>query len=62
MKDNNGTLIYIVDDDSEDQQIILDAFLENKYQGGYEFIESGKQLLDNLESLSSTDFPSLNRT
>ncbi|MEP6749821.1 MAG: response regulator [Bacteroidota bacterium] len=58
MKDKNRKLVYIVDDDPDDRQIILDAFLENKYQGDYEFIESGNQLLDNLES-KDNDFPSL---
>lgn len=58
MKDNNRKLVYIVDDDPDDRQIILDAFLENKYQGDYEFIESGNQLLDNLEA-TGNELPSL---
>jgi len=58
MKNNNDKLVYIVDDDPDDRQIILDAFLENKYQGDYEFIETGNQLLDNLDA-ASTEYPSL---
>jgi CheY-like chemotaxis protein len=58
MKRSNNKLVYIVDDDPDDRQIILDAFLENKYQGDYTFIESGDQLLENLRD-PDTQFPSL---
>ena len=58
MKKSNDKLVYIVDDDPDDRQIILDAFLENKYLGDYAFIESGEQLLENLED-STALFPSL---
>ncbi|MEO5684709.1 MAG: response regulator [Chitinophagaceae bacterium] len=58
MKNSNHKLVYIVDDDPDDRQIILDAFMQNKYQGDYEFIESGNQLLDKLET-NATDYPSL---
>ena len=58
MKRSNDKLVYIVDDDPDDRQIILDAFLENKYQGDYAFLESGDQLLENLQD-SNTLFPSL---
>jgi len=58
MKNNNDKLVYIVDDDPDDRQIILDAFLENKYLGDYEFIETGNQLLDDLDA-ASTEYPSL---
>jgi CheY-like chemotaxis protein len=58
MKKSNDKLVYIVDDDPDDRQIILDAFLENKYLGDYTFIESGAQLLENLPN-SDVLFPSL---
>lgn len=50
MKKINDKLVYIVDDNPDDRQIILDAFLENKYLGDYAFIESGTQLLENLQN------------
>jgi CheY-like chemotaxis protein len=58
MKKSDDKLVYIVDDDPDDRQIILDAFLENKYLGDYAFIESGDQLLENLQD-SAALFPSL---
>ena len=58
MKRSNDKLVYIVDDDSDDRQIILDAFLENKYLGDYAFIESGDKLLENLQDPTAL-FPSL---
>lgn len=58
MKKSDDKLVYIVDDDPDDRQIILDAFLENKYLGDYAFIESGDQLLENLQD-ANTLFPSL---
>jgi CheY-like chemotaxis protein len=58
MKRTNDKLVYIVDDDPDDRQIILDAFLENKYLGDYAFIESGDQLLENLQD-ATVLFPSL---
>jgi len=58
MKRSNNKLVYIVDDDPDDRQIILDAFLENKYQGDYAFIETGDQLTENLRDPNSM-FPSL---
>ena len=58
MKRSNNKLVYIVDDDPDDRQIILDAFLENKYLGDYTFIESGDQLIKNLRD-PDTLFPSL---
>jgi DNA-binding response OmpR family regulator len=58
MKRIDNKLVYIVDDDPDDRQIILDAFLENKYQGDYAFIESGDQLLEDLMD-PNTLFPSL---
>ena len=58
MKRSDNKLVYIVDDDPDDRQIILDAFLENKYQGDYAFIETGDQLLEDLRDPDKL-FPSL---
>jgi CheY-like chemotaxis protein len=48
MRNNSRKLVFIVDDDPDDRQIILDAFLENNSEIDYAFIESAEQLLDNL--------------
>ena len=52
-------LIYIVDDDPDDRQIILDAFLEHTNLLDYVFLEDGKELLDTLKASETTDYPSL---
>ena len=51
--------MFIVDDDPDDRQIILDAFLENNAQMDYVFIENGDELMKILASCSDTDYPSL---
>ena len=48
MKINSDNLIYIVDDDPDDRQIILDAFLQNNPKIDYVFMESASELLENL--------------
>ncbi|MDP4151737.1 MAG: response regulator [Bacteroidota bacterium] len=58
MKNNLQNLIYIVDDDPDDRQIILDAFLENSPEIDYVFIENAETLLENLHS-DSSDYPAL---
>jgi CheY-like chemotaxis protein len=58
MKSNSSHLIFIVDDDPDDRQIILDAFLENSPQIDYVFIENAETLLENLYS-DESDFPAL---
>lgn len=58
MKDNLQNLIFIVDDDPDDRQIILDAFLENSPQIDYVFIENAETLLENLYS-NDSDHPAL---
>src|SRR5579872_4027997 len=45
---SNSRLIYIVDDDPDDRQIILDAFLERNPQVDYDFIENAESLLESL--------------
>lgn len=41
--------IFIVDDDPDDRQIILDAFIENNAALDYVFVENGNELLEILE-------------
>ncbi len=48
MRPNPKNLVYIVDDDPDDRQIILDAFLENNTQMDYVFIENGDELMKTL--------------
>jgi CheY-like chemotaxis protein len=52
-------LIFIVDDDPDDRQIILDAFLEHTNMLDYVFLEDGKELLETLASSEVNDYPSL---
>ncbi|HEY4064586.1 MAG TPA: response regulator [Puia sp.] len=58
MKSSAAHLIFIVDDDPDDRQIILDAFLENSPQIDYVFIENAETLLENLYS-DASDYPAL---
>lgn len=51
--------IFIVDDDPDDRQIILDSFLENSALIDYIFIENGEQLMDTLHNASSEELPAL---
>jgi CheY-like chemotaxis protein len=59
MKPNPKNLVYIVDDDPDDRQIILDAFLENNTQMDYVFIENGDELMRTLSACPETEYPSL---
>jgi len=58
MKTNTPNLIFIVDDDPDDRQIILDAFLENNPQVDYVFIENAEMLMEHLHS-DESDYPAL---
>lgn len=55
---SNSRLIYIVDDDPDDRQIILDAFLEKSPQIDYVFIENAENLLESLYS-GEAEMPAL---
>jgi CheY-like chemotaxis protein len=55
---SNSRLIFIVDDDPDDRQIILDAFLEKNPQIDYVFIENAENLLQTLYS-DDAEFPAL---
>jgi CheY-like chemotaxis protein len=52
-------LVYIVDDDPDDRQVILDAFLENNAEMDYIFAEDGSQLMENLQNAENGDLPTL---
>lgn len=53
-------LVYIVDDDPDDRQIILDAFLENNAEMDYIFVEDGSQLMETLADTGNvTELPTL---
>lgn len=52
-------LVYIVDDDPDDRQVILDAFLENDSLMDYVFVEDGSQLIQNLHEAENGDLPTL---
>lgn len=52
-------LVYIVDDDPDDRQVILDAFLENNAEFDYVFIESANELLQILQETNASEYPSL---
>ena len=54
-------LVFIVDDDPDDRQIILDAFLENDTDMDYVFCENGDELMDALKECKDpfTDYPAL---
>jgi CheY-like chemotaxis protein len=55
---SNSRLIFIVDDDPDDRQIILDAFLEKNPQIDCVFIENAENLLQTLYS-DDAEFPAL---
>jgi CheY-like chemotaxis protein len=52
-------LVYIVDDDPDDRQVILDAFLENNADMDYVFAEDGSQLFENLKNAENGNLPTL---
>ncbi len=56
---NQKNIIFIVDDDPDDRQIILDAFLENNFNIDYIFIENGDQLIETLKNSTPDQYPSL---
>jgi CheY-like chemotaxis protein len=58
MKENQKPLIFIVDDDPDDRQIILDAFLENYSAIDYVFMADATELLTNLYA-TETELPDL---
>jgi CheY-like chemotaxis protein len=58
MKPQTGKLIFIVDDDPDDRQVILDAFLKNNAQFDFVFINNAEELLTRLDNPES-EYPDL---
>ncbi len=58
MKPQTGKLVFIVDDDPEDRQIILDAFLKSNTEFEYTFIDNADELLSRLNN-PENGFPDL---
>jgi CheY-like chemotaxis protein len=53
-------VILIVDDDTDDREIIRDAFMsDHKDHREYVFIENGEKLMEYLESAQSDSLPAL---
>ena len=52
-------IVFIVDDDPDDRQLILDAFLETNPTIDCVFIENGVQLMKTLDTSDPQNFPSL---
>ena len=53
-------IILIVDDDTDDREIIRDAFMSNhKDHREYVFIENGDKLMDYLNSADNNSMPAL---
>ncbi len=59
MKPAAKNTIFIVDDDPDDRQLILDAFLENNSEIDYIFIEDGIQLMETLHASEPENLPAL---
>ncbi len=59
MRPEGKNVIFIVDDDPDDRQLILDAFLENNSKIDYVFIEDGIQLMEILHTTDPQNLPSL---
>ena len=59
MADQKKNIVFIVDDDPDDRQLVLDALLENKPDIDCLFIEGGKELIDTLKNTEPDNYPSL---
>ena len=60
MSISTKNLVYIVDDDPDDRQIILDAFLEHNAEMDYIFVEDGTHLMETLaDTDNGSEFPTL---
>lgn len=59
MMQNIKHSVFIVDDDEDDRESIRDAFLENKHNQDYIFMENGDQLIYHLSDAHLLHHPSL---
>ncbi len=56
----NRHIILIVDDDTDDREIIRDAFMSNNGENlEYVFIENGDRLIEYLQNSEASNLPSL---
>jgi CheY-like chemotaxis protein len=59
MRTSYPSTVFIVDDDPDDRQLILDAFLEIDSTIDCVFIENGDQLMETLANTEASNYPSL---
>jgi len=59
MVSNSRKTIFIVDDDPDDRQIILDSFIESSVPIDYIFIENGEELMVTLHNAGEDELPAL---
>src|SRR6187399_3196457 len=59
MRATAKNVVFIVDDDPDDRQLILDAFLETNPTIDCAFIEDGDQLMATLDTTEPENLPSL---
>ncbi len=59
MKSRYTSIVFIVDDDPDDRQLILDAFVEVNPTIDCIFIENGDQLMQTLATTEPENYPSL---
>jgi Response regulator containing CheY-like receiver, AAA-type ATPase, and DNA-binding domains len=59
MKTPPTSIVFIVDDDPDDRQLILDAFVEVNPTIDCVFIENGDQLMETLANTEPENYPSL---
>ncbi len=57
IKPNQKHSVFIVDDDEDDRESIRDAFLENKHEQEFIFMQNGDQLMEYLKSSNNTHAP-----
>ena len=50
-------MVYLVDDDSDDLEIVQDALAQHSYKGPVLAIDSGKKLIDKLNGTSDDPHP-----
>ncbi len=59
MRTPSKSIVFIVDDDPDDRQLILDSFVEVNPSIDCVFIENGEQLMETLAKTEPENYPSL---
>src|SRR6187399_1956376 len=59
MRATAKNVVFIVDDDPDDRQLILDAFLETNPGIDCVFIENGEQLMETMNTSDPLQYPSV---